>query len=159
MLVQMPNADQFHIIESISLAWPEDFRIPSKRFRLFVAADVTLLKVGEISGFAHDALKSGMVYFCAWGADCERFHDIVDETAVEDSLGEGRFVGSQPNDIIMTTWHADEALEDALDFFIDLAHPTEGFAGGSESWVALVINNSEWADLIRRKFASRAKSL
>jgi hypothetical protein len=60
------------------------------RFRLFVAADVMGVAVGAIGQFAHTALATGMVYFCTWGPDCQRFHDIVDETITLDEIGERR---------------------------------------------------------------------
>ena len=62
------------------------------------------------------ALRSGMVYFCAWGPGCERFHDIVDEVVVEDQMGERIFVGNNESDTIMTTWHDDEPLHEVSIF-------------------------------------------
>jgi hypothetical protein len=58
---------------------------------------------------------------------CEKFHDIVDEVVVNDELGERRFAGPIANDTVMTTWHEHETLEQALDFFVTSAVPTQGF--------------------------------
>jgi len=90
----------------------------------FFVRAVTLFQCGLI--VAHSALKSGMVYFCAWGPDCERFHGIVDEVVVEDDIGERLFFGKNRSDTIMTTWHDDEPLNEALDFFVNLTCPTAG---------------------------------
>jgi hypothetical protein len=42
------------------------------------------------------------------GPDCERVHDIIDEVIVNRNPGE------TDEDVIMTTWHDDEALNEAL---------------------------------------------
>ena len=144
----------FSVIELDSLHWPSSLRIPSRRFRLFIAADVTGISTEMIADFAHNALKSGMVYFCSWGPDCERFHDIVDELVVADELGEGMFVALDPDDVIMTTWHDDESLEEALDFFVNYSCPTDGFAPDSDYWLAFCVNNSAWTEKIRKRLDS-----
>ena len=145
----MPTKDRFCVVELRTLNWPSALHIASKRFRLFVAGDVTHVPTETISAFAGGALKRGMVYLCAWGPDCERFHDIVDEVIVEDELGERLFVGTRMGDTVMTTWHEDEDLEESLDFFINLAHPTEGFHSDSDSWVIVCLDNPDWAKVIR----------
>jgi hypothetical protein len=141
----MARENRFYFVESESLNWPSSIPIPHGRFRLFVAADVTRTSTELISEFAYAALTSGMVYFCAWGQDCERFHDIVDELVVEDEIGAHLFAGAAAGDTIMT------ALGEALDFFINLAEPTSGLDRNSDYWVAVSVNNSEWAAEIRRR--------
>jgi hypothetical protein len=84
----------FSVVQVKSLIWPADVQIPNGRFRLLVAADVTGLSTKLMSEFAVAALKSGMVYFCAWGPGCKRFHDIVDEVIVEEELGERFLLGA-----------------------------------------------------------------
>ena len=140
----MAGEKPFSVVYLDSLKWPADMQIPSERFRLFVAADVTGLSTERVSEFAHAALKSGMVYFCAWGPDCERFHDIVDEVVVKDELARRLFVKNE-TDTIMTTWHDDEPLSEALDFFANLTSPTAGFEQNSNYWVAVSLDNTEWA--------------
>jgi hypothetical protein len=51
----------------------------------------------------------------------------VDEVVVDDEIGERLFVGKNESDTIMTTWHDDEPLDEALDFFANLTCPTAGF--------------------------------
>jgi hypothetical protein len=147
----MAGEKPFSVVQVDSLRWPADIQIPNGRFRLFVAADVTGLSTKLISEFAVAALKSGMVYFCAWGPGCERFHDIVDEVVVEDQIGERIFVGKNESDTIMTTWHDDEPLDEALDFFAKLTCPTMGFETNSNFWVAVSLTNAEWACEIQRR--------
>jgi len=95
-----------------------------------------------------------MVYFCAWSRDCERLHDIVDEVVAEDDIGERRFAGPTSTDVVMTTWHKDETLEEALGFFSISAIPTEGFAANSDFRLAICVGNPEWARTVTRVLQS-----
>jgi hypothetical protein len=141
----METEKPFLVTDVPSLNWPTRLKIPSTRFRLFVAADVTNTDVNVMSSFARDALTKGMVSFCSWGLGCERFHDIVDEVVVEDDIGKRLFAGPNQNDVIRTTWHGHEPLPEALNYFTRFAQPTEGFFSGSHYWVAITVRGSEWA--------------
>jgi hypothetical protein len=145
--------DTFCLLELNTVQWPTAPEIPSRRFRLFVAADITNLDAKIVAEFGRAALRNGTVYFCVWGPDCERFHDIVDELIAADDQGERLFAGPRKEDTVMTTWHKDETLEEALDFFLNLASPTEGFQAGSNFWVSICINNPKWAEGIRKHVA------
>src|SRR4051795_13082871 len=92
------SQNQSCVVSLQSLQWPDALKIPSKRFRLCVAADVRSIDTPKLADFGGMALKKGMVYFCAWGPDCERFHDIVDEVIVMDDLGQRFFVDPSPHD-------------------------------------------------------------
>ncbi len=131
-LVHMSEQKRFIVVEWTDLTWPASLQLPSRRFRLFIAADSRDTSVGAVSEFVKAALKQGAVYCCVWGPGCERFHDIIDEVVVEDGLHERMFVGPTPSDVIMTTWHSEESLEEALDFFTTSAQPTKGFVADSE---------------------------
>ena len=80
----MPIENHGCVVELARLTWPVALQIPMGRFRLFVAADTTATTTEALADFAYTSLKRGMVYFCAWGPSCERFHDIVDEVIVEE---------------------------------------------------------------------------
>jgi len=149
----MRSADHFKVVDLPSLIWPSNVTIPSKRFRLFVAADTENNTVDVVSAFANAALKKGMVYFCSWGPGCERFHDIVDEVILEDDLRDRRFVGADES-ACMTTWHAKHELDEALDFFARFTRPSGSFEPDSDYWVAVSIGNAEWAASIRRILGS-----
>jgi hypothetical protein len=45
----------------------------------------------------------------------------------------------------MTTWHANETLEEALDFFAISAVPTKGFVAESDFRIVICVRNSDWA--------------
>jgi hypothetical protein len=51
----------------------------------------------------------------------------------------------------MTTWHDDEPLNEAIHFFINLTCPTAGFERNSNFWLAVCLNNAEWAVEIQRR--------
>lgn len=146
----MAEETQFGIVDLDRLIWPISLALPAKRFRLFVAADTTQVPTAEISDFAQAALSRGMVYLCAWGQGCERFHDIVDDVIGEDDVGARRFAGPNLDDVVMTTWHDDEGLEDALTFFATTAFPTDGFLEDSSYRLVVCVGNSEWASAASR---------
>ena|ERR1700675_4601774 len=152
----MDNEKQFAVINLGELRWPPALQLPSVRFRLFVAADVDEVSTQAISDFAFSALRRGMVYFCSWGRGCERFHDIVDEAVLEDDMGERKFVGPRAGDVVMTTWHDRDSLEEALDFFARFAVPTDGLSPDSDFRLVICVNNPGWATAASR-FLQTAK--
>ncbi|TKB92852.1 MAG: hypothetical protein E8D41_08780 [Nitrospira sp.] len=115
--------EQNRLLLSIFASSPDDFSssiaIHGKHCVLFLAMDARPMSVGEISNMANWALDQGAVYVCAWGPDCERVHDIIDEVLVD------RDPGETDEDVIMTTWHDDETLEEALWFAVNSAYPQE----------------------------------
>ena len=92
-----------------------------------------------------------MVYFCGWGPGCERFHDIVDEIIVGDEVvGRNRFKPPTTHDAVMTTWHDDDTLEQALDFFATCAVPSDGNIEHSDYRLVVCIGHPEWAAVATR---------
>lgn len=146
----MAEVKRFAVIQLPELKWSAPLQLPSSRFRLFVAADSSATSTDAISEFTSAALSRGMVYFCAWGPGCERFHDIVDEVIVMDDIDERRFVGPTGSDHVMTTWHNDQSLEVALDFFATWAIPTDGFKVDSGFRLVICVGNQVWAETATR---------
>jgi hypothetical protein len=59
---------------------------------------------------------SGCRYMMAWGRECGAWDDSVDWAALEVfNYYEGKEIGKDP-DFVMTSWHEDEPLEEALAF-------------------------------------------
>jgi hypothetical protein len=150
---QMADKKHLRVVLLPDLRWPELLQMQSKRFRLFVAADTSDVGTDTLSQFVVEALQRGMVYCCLWGKGCERFHDIVDDVVVEDELNDRRYVGPTSGDVIMTTWHSDESLEEALEFFTT-ALPTQGFLADSDYWLVACVGNEEWVRVASRAFES-----
>jgi hypothetical protein len=77
---------------------------------------------GEWQFFVSEWLvRAGCLYMMAWGGDCSRWDDSVD-----DANGAAFTFGEIPDDaFIMTTWHADEPLRETMWFASHAAcHPT-----------------------------------
>ncbi len=84
--------------------------------------------------FARRAADQGMAYFSTWGPDCERLHDIMDETVVAWEV-----IEENPAPLfIMTTWHCNEDLDEALWFVQHVAFNPESQQGSEPCIVALV---------------------
>jgi hypothetical protein len=125
----------------------------SKYFGLLLAIDARGLDVSPIFDVATQLLSRGLVYLCAWGPDCERVHDIFDEAIVGRELE-----GTAPSEVfdgtVMTTWHSNESLEEALWFFVHSAFPAEAYASECRDWVIATIGNPEWGSEVRRSIRS-----
>ncbi len=105
-------------------------------FVLFVAAHASPDEEIEIRRFASDAVDSGCGYICAWGEGCELVHDLFDEAAI----AVDRFV--------MSTWHADESLPDALYFSLFVARPDdEEFPNAAEAAAVIAVEEPWIADV------------
>lgn len=65
-------------------------------------------------------VNGGCLYVVAWGVECEKWHDAVDRAVLETFD-----FGDIPDDkFVMTTWHSDEPLSEALWFAGNCAfHP------------------------------------
>ena len=126
-------------LDDVSAAF-EDVR---PGFGLLLACDATSMSVEEVSAVASTALHRGVACVCAWGPDCERVHDIIDEEYV----GTG---GAICECELLTSWHAAESLDHALWYFIDVAMSTHGQA---TDWLAVSVGNLEWFERLRRRMA------
>lgn len=117
--------------------------LPTQHFLCLLAADFTLAKDSEIAGLAEALLDLGASYFVCWGSGCERAHDLIDEVTLQldPPIPEGS--------VIMTTWHADEPLEEALFFLLSSAWPDPAFEDTTGCTVAVSVGDDEIAEQIR----------
>jgi len=136
-----------------SMVWP-NLDLPSKQFRLFIAADATKIHDDQIETFAEAALSTGMIYCCTWGPDCSRVHDLFDDVILADELGPGLYAPPTADDVIMTTWHERDSLKKAVWYFANCTFPTKSFEHESEFWLAIAIGNRRWAASIERYLSS-----
>ena len=121
--------------------------IHGKHCVMFLAMDAHPMSVDEISNIANWALDQGAVYLCAWGPDCERVHDIIDEVLVDRNPGE------TDEDVIMTTWHDDETLEEALWFAVNSAFAVSAYEQTCKTLVAVAVGNRDWGSQIVKKLS------
>jgi hypothetical protein len=89
-------------------------------FRAVVVVDTAVTSTWQ-SQMSEWLVKSGCLYMMAWGKDCSSWDDAVDIANLEQFD-----YGSIPEDrSVMTTWHDEQPLSDALDFCKRHAnHPT-----------------------------------
>ena len=95
-------------------AWPVDLPCAGERFSLLLVLDEADPRADARRAwnvFATRAIEQGLAYFCAWGPHCESTHDLMDETLIQHSAD-----GGKPAPFVMTSWHANESLEEAVWF-------------------------------------------
>jgi hypothetical protein len=124
---------------------PEKIKASSAYFGLLIAMDASGIKKQEILEAGAILAEKGLAYLCAWGPDCERVHDLFD-AAVEKKNGE--LTG---DDVVMTTWHVNETLIEAMWFFLHGAFPTQFFQANCLCWIIAPIRNSRWEQEVRSK--------
>jgi hypothetical protein len=94
--------------------------------------DASTVSTDEIAAAIERMLDSGLAYFCAWGPDCERVHDIADEVLLR------RRPEANYDTDVMTTWHDDESLADAA-WFASIAFPADEYVGTFVGTVAMLV--------------------
>lgn len=89
-------------------------------FRAVVIVEQTVTREWQAS-VCDWLVRSGCLYMMAWGLDCSSWDDSVDVANLEPFD-----FGEIPDDqFVMTTWHADESLQEVFRFAKDCAfHPT-----------------------------------
>lgn len=120
-------------------------RLPSPRFVCLLLWDVEKASDKMLTHVANWLLNNGAVYVCSRGNECERVHDAIDTVDIS------RNPSCVP--VVMTTWHRNELLDDAVYFALDTAWPDEGYANDCRSVLAVCIDNAEIAETVRTAFA------
>ena len=117
-----------------------DINILARRFVLVVAADTSECAGPDLVAAAAALLRAGASYVCCWGPDCKRLHDCFDEADIDVNLD------STDERFLMTTWHSDEPLEEALWFAAHVTLPASAYATDTQALVAISIGSPEWAE-------------
>ena len=123
---------------------PDNLRFPSRYFACLLAWDATGASADEIRSVGQKLIEQGAAYFVLWGADCERVHDLIDEVeAVREQ--------ANPDDqsVIMTSWHHNEPLSEAIWFVLHCALPDDPYIEDCKITIAISVGFSEWAAQIR----------
>jgi hypothetical protein len=117
-------------------------------FVAFVALDTREASGERLRDLARDLLEDGCVYVCSWGPDASRVHDVFDEVIIEAEIAGRPYV----EDRLMTSWHPEQSLDDALWFAVFAAFPPEG-----EAPAVLAVCDPEWSEAIESRFADSRK--
>lgn len=143
---KMKGQDRLLLFATVS--GPKEFSSPidifGKHCVLFIAMDARPMSINEISNIANWALDQGAVYVSVWGPDCERVHDIIDEVLVD------RSHDATDEDVIMTTWHDDETLEEVLWFAVNSAFPAGAYEETCKTLVVIAVGSQDWGSLIAK---------
>lgn len=114
-------------------------------FVVCLAMDGTKFIDQEIKNFASILIQAGCSYFCCWGQDCERIHDLFDLTAFElDPEGP----------CIITTWHADTPLSEAIWAAMNTAWPDPVFEDSTKALIGISVGNPSWSEQFAIAFSN-----
>lgn len=139
------SAREVFLLTLDSLTAPYE-SIAGSRFTCFCAIDANGLHVNEIGSFCASLLQSGCAYLSVWGPDCQRVHDIMDEEVVGDNPPLTEWGD------VMTTWHENESLEEALEFFVFDTYPDDTYApNGCDRAFLFSIGSDDWSRAIERR--------
>jgi hypothetical protein len=125
--------------------------LPSKHFACFVAWDADVSDVATVSRLAEILLDFGAVYVASWGQACELVQDVVDEVVASREVESG-----VRRPLVITTWHSDESLAEALWFLTFTASPDDAYLETCLATVAISIGSPERAEEIRGAFGNLA---
>lgn len=118
---------------------PTAIECASPHFMLFLALDAKGITNDVLRAVARRLLERGLAYLCVWGEDCSRVHDQFDLERNPDEPDES---------IVMTTWHDDESLGEALWYFANCAYPDDTFEQDCCDWVAISVASNDWEQTI-----------
>jgi hypothetical protein len=124
--------------------WPEELVLKSPHFVLFLACDAQDVADEDLAAVAGKALEQGMVYLSAWGGDSERVHDVFEATDAE------FHPDSTADDVVLSEWHEDEPLAEALRFAVAQASPAADHEKTCKVTLAVSVGNPDWAERIRK---------
>ncbi len=130
---------------------PRHIKVSSKHFGTLIAWDARGATHDEIIAFVKTLIDAGCVSFVCWGSDCERVHDIADECDPY----------KHDESVIMTTWHANESLDDVTWYFLNTMFAMPAFERDFRSSLAISVGSQSRASSLRsalhdpRSFSAR----
>jgi hypothetical protein len=145
-ILYLPQIEVFNIdsIEHLGGCLPHR----GNYFTMLLAWDAPEIEQDKLINLLQPLVDRGLAYFCAWGNKCSEMHDAVDLCAAkrEQAFGPADY-------LLMTTWHDDEPLEEALWFFEMCAIPSEDHVLADLERFAVAVGNSDWAVEMERMLA------
>jgi hypothetical protein len=118
LLVHRPTGRKAFMVCAENLLTSTPVFIDKTKYVLFIASEKVVL-LSEVEE-ARRWIDAGVGYMCAWGPASSGLDDLFDYATFLPELGEPLSF------TLMTTWHDDETLEDALRFaFYDASAPDD----------------------------------
>jgi len=108
-----------------------------------LAMDFTEVSSEEITAIAGRLIDKGLASVCAWGPSCEKAHDAFDSANISWEEETGKEF------LVMSTWHSNETLEEALDYALFYASIAEDI-WEKTSTVCVTMANSEWQKIMEK---------
>jgi hypothetical protein len=137
------DRDLFVMCAANAADLPELVTIGSRYFVSLIICDARSESTAALRRLARTLLNAGCVYFCCWGPECQRVHDIVDEEYLP-----GGISIHDDHSTIMTTWHDSESLDEAVWFSLNVALPDDRFFDECSAVVAVCIGSASWAEQV-----------
>jgi hypothetical protein len=110
-------------------SWPEAVPWVSSKFAVLLLAE----HVFDVTPLARRALGQGMVWVSTWGPGCEAIDEDLDEIIAQVQT-DGR-----ADEVVITTTHPEESLEEAIEFFLAVARPARAHVEECRAWVVVGI--------------------
>lgn len=140
-------------IYSVAVATPEELltRLPlphlaKRHFVLFLAWDARATADETVLVFAREVIRDGLSYIVAWGPDCERVHDVFDDADILENPASNEV---DTGAVIMSTWHSQDSLEEALWFAVNSAYPAAPYDVTTASLIAAVIADANLEKVVK----------
>jgi hypothetical protein len=84
--------------------------------------------VVDAAPFAKKAVARGVAVVCAWGPGCTMIEEMFDDAIVDANPNETE------KNVVLTTSHEGESLEEAMEFFLDVILPAKDRADQCRAW-------------------------
>lgn len=111
---------------------------PTPHVILFLAVDGRVAGVEEFGWIAEQFLSKGVVVACTWGVHAAQLEAAFDDAALKANPRES------DHDVIITTSHPRESLEEAAAFALDVIEPADAFKETCRAVVAVALGNRRW---------------
>lgn len=126
--------------------WARMIELERRPFGLLTASADPQRELSAWSDFADYCVERELMLVASWGANSTVLDDLFDEAAVQRSICQ--LAGSKP----LTSWHDDELLEDAMDYYLgsegaDLRR--DDYRGTDWVRVVVAVNDKRWRDELR----------
>ncbi len=127
--------------------WPAAPDWAPARFGLLFLAE----HIVDAKAIAWKAVEQGLALACAWGSASPLIEEAFDEVIVRSVRDETE------HNVIWTTSHPGESLQEAIEFFLETAAPARDVK--CEAWVILAIGEPLWKRVetaLKKRGAKRA---
>ena len=141
----------WYVADATDLRAAVAFTSPSPHFVLLLAADTRAATGPDLVDVASTFVRLGASYVCCWGPGAERLESCFDEA--------GFLLDPEPSDsgdVLMTTSHENESLEEAAWFAAWSTYPTARYLDSTKALLAVAIGRTDWSEQLATYLGSGA---